>query len=138
MTTTSYLIAWLFYLLGCGAGCAVFWRMTRPLPWSLVKHYSRLSVVIILLVPFSIEPGSGYYAPALMIACLEGLFEEALPFSRAGLPLLFIWLSLMATITFGHFIWSRFANTPVDDDIEPLSDDLTQAHDELVTESQQR
>jgi len=88
----GYTLAWLAYIVGALAILLTGWRITRSMKreW---RHLLLVSVGALLLTPgvVWVEEGS-FWAPALFILVLDGLFENAEMASQAGLTLLGVWL----------------------------------------------
>lgn len=88
MTSGEYLQAWAYYLLGATLLIGCWWYLTRKLPWAEVRHLLRLVVIALLLIPWYSNTQQDLLSPALLIAVVEGLFDGADAFWRAGTPLL--------------------------------------------------
>lgn len=71
----EYLSGWLFYMLCVVALLAVFWQLTKRIPWVHVKQCLRLSVASILLVPAVVEDATLYWAPAWIKGLLTLIFS---------------------------------------------------------------
>jgi hypothetical protein len=86
----EYIIGWAVYLLAVLGILAVFWRMTRAIPWFYVKQSLRLIVATLFLVPTFVEKqittaSMEYLAPAWVKGVLQLVFsspEKALPVGK--------------------------------------------------------
>jgi hypothetical protein len=86
----EYIIGWSVYLVAVMGILAVFWRMTRSIPWLHVKQCLRLIVATLFLVPTFVEPQAiqssfHYLSPAWIQGILQLIFssiEKAIPIGR--------------------------------------------------------
>ena len=77
---------WIYYLAACAGLLLVGYRMVRVIKPVFVRWPVWGLVAGIALTPYSIGTDyPDYYAPAVIMFALEGLFEGE--FARAGLPL---------------------------------------------------
>lgn len=96
LSTSSYLIAWGFYLLGCVGGVSVVWYLTRNIRREELRNLLLLIVAVLLITPYYADPVQSYLAPALIMCLLEGLFEGPQAMWRTGVPLLVSLFGAMA------------------------------------------
>ena len=91
--TQDYTNGWLVYIAAAIGLLVVFWRITKGIPWSYVRHPLWITVTVFLLTP---AVGHAHFlAPAWIIGILELLFtgmESFLPMVRL---LLIVWLSAL-------------------------------------------
>jgi len=94
MTSESYVIAWLAYVLG-GFGLFAFWCwVTSGLSNRMVKLALRSLMFVMIMFPFNIGGGYSELAPGFLMLLLETVFEGGDAFFRVGTPLL---MALAAT-----------------------------------------
>ena len=92
----EYTITWAIYLLAALGLLAVWWRMTRVIPWVTVKQVLRVLVAAVILMPAPVVYGSTEWAPALFVLLLDiTVVKEtdamrAVPFLLYGLILGFV------------------------------------------------
>lgn len=83
---SEYTIAWVVYMLSAIGLIAVWWRITRPLPWKSLQQLLRVLVAAPLLMPAPVAQGSADWAPALFVLLFDMTLVEgtnpqwALPF----------------------------------------------------------
>lgn len=87
-TFEEYLIGWLVYMALIVGVLAVFWWLTRSIPWLYFKQVLRLIVSAILLVPVQIPETDALWAPAWVVGVLELIFAGPEGFMPIGLMLL--------------------------------------------------
>lgn len=87
-STAEYLTTWTVYLLSAAGLMVVWWFMTRLLPIAILRNMLRVSAAVALIMPYPVPEQEAFFAPAVMMTFLEGLFYEDLGFSHAGMPLL--------------------------------------------------
>ncbi len=107
-SSTSYLIAWVVYLLGSVGLMVVVWRLTQGVRLNPLKFFLRLSTAIVLLFPYVSDPTQDYLAPGVIIILLEGVFEGLEAMGRAGEPLLFTWLLVLVLAAAAQLSWRWF------------------------------
>lgn len=77
-------VAWTYYLIGVAGLFAFWWRITRPIRWSLVRRVLRAVMLVAMLCPFSVGEGYLDMAPAVLMVLMETLFEGLEGFNRVG------------------------------------------------------
>lgn len=80
---TEYTFAWIAYLLSALGLMAVWWRMTRILPWKGLQQLLRLLVAAPLLIPAPVAEGSSEWAPALFVLLFDMTLVEGTDPQRA-------------------------------------------------------
>lgn len=88
LTHEEYLMAWGVYLLAASGLFFAFWQMTRSLPWLFLKRVIRVSVMVVLFMPWFSYSEQDYLAPAYLITAFEALAQGSELWVRAGVPLL--------------------------------------------------
>lgn len=89
LTHEEYLTAWGVYILAASGLFSAFWQMTRTLPWLFLKRVMRVSVMVVLFMPWFSYSEQDYLAPAYLITAFEALALGSELWVRAGVPLLF-------------------------------------------------
>lgn len=108
LTQQEYLWAWLAYLLGAVACMAVFWVMTKNIPWRELRDVLRITAGVFMLVPWYSGEESAYLAPAWIASLLEGVFDGHEAFWRAGTPLMVsLVLALCLSSAAQAYLWWR-------------------------------
>ena len=87
MASSSYLIAWLWYLGATLVLIAVWWRWTRKLP-TLWRNVSRALPAAWALMPLTVALGHERLAPAWLVTVFEGFLRDEGDLRRGGLTLL--------------------------------------------------
>lgn len=87
-TFEEYVIGWLVYMGLIVGVLAIFWWLTRPIPWLYLKQVLRLIVSAILLVPVSVPETTNLWAPAWIVGALELIFGGLDGFMPIGQVLL--------------------------------------------------
>lgn len=72
-TTSSYMIAWLVYIVAVGGAQLLAWRISRVLRSPDLRAIFQLVVLAALITPARLEEGANYWVPAFMVALMEGL-----------------------------------------------------------------
>lgn len=86
MTTSSYFIAWIIYLLAVSGIGVVAWNLSRT--WRLeLKLISRTALLVLLLTPYFSDPAQNKLAPAILICLFEFVFGDIEVALKAGMPL---------------------------------------------------
>ncbi|RLT99305.1 hypothetical protein [Ketobacter sp.] len=104
----EYLTTWIVYLLAGVGLMAVWWRLTRVIPWYALRQLLRVAVAAVILMPAPVVYGGADWAPALFVLLLDAtLVKEAdtlraLPFLLYGLI-----LGLLALCADGLFRYWR-------------------------------
>lgn len=73
-TFEEYLIGWLIYMALIIGVLAVFWWLTKSIPWVYAKNVLRLIASAILLVPVRVPDTEAFWAPAWIVGALELIF----------------------------------------------------------------
>mgnify|MGYP003444274186 FL=1 len=77
---SDYTLAWAAYYAGALGALLVWWRMTRPLPWTPVRQLLRILVAALILVPAPVARGMEEMAPALFVLLFDlALIKEGDP-----------------------------------------------------------
>lgn len=108
ITAEQYFYGWVIYLVASLGLLFVWWYMTHRIPFKLLRNSLRLVAAAALLIPYPVEFGSSYLAPALVMSLLELLFVADGDFFRAGQPLItgiVAWLVLYFLL---EFLWWKF------------------------------
>lgn len=92
MTTNSYMIAWIIYLLAASVISLTAWHMTRRWP-TVVRHLLCVVLLTLLFTPYYSDPQQHKFAPAILICLFELVFGDSALGLKAALPL----LALLAT-----------------------------------------
>ena len=80
--------AWTVYVLLSLGALAVFWRITRAIPWKLFKNGLRAIIAALFLTPWTVSDGSTEWAPAIMVMLIEGVDQGVAAGSRGAQPIL--------------------------------------------------
>ncbi len=104
MTENEYMWAWIYYVIGAGLLVACWWYLTRRIPWMEIRYALRIVLAVALLVPWYTNTQQAYMSPALLIAIVEGLFDGAPAFWRAGTPLLSAMFAALVVTTIAFII----------------------------------
>ncbi len=88
LTHEEYLMAWGVYLLAANGLFFAFWQVTHALPWLFLKRVMRVSMMVVLFMPWFSYSEQDYLAPAYLIAAFEALAQGSEFWVRAGVPLL--------------------------------------------------
>ncbi len=126
MTETEYLYAWLYYLGGALILVLCLWFLVRNMAWPRIKYTLLVVVAVALVVPWYSDPQQSYLAPAIIASTVEGFFEGAEAFWRAGTPLLAAMggsLLLCVIISAVHWYFRR-SNSNVDRETPPSISDV--------------
>ena len=86
MTTNSYAIAWIIYLLAAGGISLIFWHMTRRWP-SLVRQLLSAILVVLLFTPYYSDLEQNKFAPAILVSLFEFIFGNSEMGLKAATPL---------------------------------------------------
>ena len=84
----EYLLSWAVYLLSALVCLFVWWRMTRPVAWTILRTWFRVTIAVLLLLPISESAGSQVMAPAIVAVMIEAMTEGIKAAERGGYPLL--------------------------------------------------
>lgn len=103
MSTSSYLVAWLWYLAAVLALVGVWWYWTRKLS-PLPRQILRVLPVTIALVPWTVEVGHERLGPAWLIVIFEGVLRDGGTGWRAGAGVL---AALLLTVLIVACMWWR-------------------------------
>lgn len=75
MTNTSYLLAWLIYILTCIGLCYSAWQLVKTqIKWP--GYVLGLPTLILLLTPYFSDAGQSRLAPALLTILFESAFGD--------------------------------------------------------------
>lgn len=88
-TFEEYLVGWVVYMALIIGVLAVFWWLTKSIPWMYVKSSLRLIASTILLVPVRVPETEVFWAPAWIVGVLEFIFTGVDAFIPIG-QILFI------------------------------------------------
>ena len=87
-THEEYLMAWGVYLLAASGLLFAFWQVTRNFPGLFITRVMRVSLLVILFMPWFSYGEQKYLAPAFLVAGFESLAHNSALWVRAGVPLL--------------------------------------------------
>jgi len=87
-TIEDYITGWFIYMGLIIGVLAVFWWLTRSIPWLHFKQVLRLLVSAILLAPVSVPETASLWAPAWIVGALELIFGGVEGFMPIGKVLL--------------------------------------------------
>ena len=76
LVVDDYAIAWLLYGGAALVLFAIWWRLTRSIPWRGLRELLRGMALVFLVVPAQVPAHPGMYAPAWAIAALESTVQE--------------------------------------------------------------
>ncbi|MFT6388212.1 MAG: hypothetical protein ACJAUP_001589 [Cellvibrionaceae bacterium] len=103
----QYISAWLFYIVCVVFLLAVFWRISKNIPWLHVKQCARLAVASLFLVPAIVEGTTIYWSPAwikglltLIFSGQEGIFPMAKVLLTAVLASFIIYFFILMALYF--------------------------------------
>jgi hypothetical protein len=133
LTAEDYATSWIMYLIGAAGLLVVWWFITRKIPIKLLRDLLRLSAAILLLVPFPVLNQEQFWAPALGMSLLEAVFGQSQGFSRAGIPVLIIWVFVIAFYLLVDTLWQRYRQRRQAAKQEHAA--LMKEHDEMVADS---
>jgi hypothetical protein len=89
MTTSSYIIAWLIYLLAASGTSFMAWHLSRH--WQTTTQYAiRTSLLVMLFTPYFSNPEQDKFAPAILVSLFELVFGEHQMGLKAASPLLML------------------------------------------------
>lgn len=71
-----YLLVWAGYLGVSLVALFAWWQLTRWVAWRALRELLRATLVIILLVPWSVPSSPEHYAPAVVVVAIETFFQE--------------------------------------------------------------
>ena len=108
LTTEDYIFFWVLYLVGAAGLLVVWWFITRRIKYRMLRDVLRLSAAVFLLMPFPVLNQEQFWAPALGMSLLEAVFGQAQGFGRAGIPIIIIWLFVVAIYLLGDTLWQRY------------------------------
>lgn len=103
MSTSSYLVAWLWYLGAVVVLIGVWWYWTRKLP-TFTRNLTRVLPVAWALTPWTVTLDHERLAPAWLVAIFEGLLREQGSGWRAGIAVL---LSTLLAVSVVALLWWR-------------------------------
>ena len=85
----EYVAAWSAYYLAVIGLLAVWWRITRPLPWTFLKQLLRVLVAAVLLVPAPVAADMSELCPAIFVLLFDVLLIKEGDPLRASVYLLY-------------------------------------------------
>lgn len=135
LTTEDYLTYWAMYLIGALGLLVVWWFITKKIPNKLVKDGLRLSVAVLLLMPFPVLNHEQFWAPAVGMTFLEIIFGQNQSIGRTGIPLLIVWAFSLAFYLLVETLWSRFKLKRQESSVEHAT--LMKEHDDMVAEAKE-
>lgn len=109
MASSSYLIAWLWYLGATLVLAAVWWRWTRKLP-PLWRNLARALPMAWALMPLSVTLGHERLAPAWLVTVFEGVLREEGDVVRGSVALLIA--TLLAVLAVAGTWWLERRRAP--------------------------
>ena len=87
-TQAEYINGWLAYVAAAIVCYWCFWYFLSRLPVKPLRPVLLGAMAGLLFIPWTVEPGQSFLAPAWLIAGSDGAFESVEAFWRAGKPLL--------------------------------------------------
>ena len=102
----DYLLSWGIYLLSAMVCLFIWWRMTRPVAWAVLRGWLRVSVAVLLLLPLSAYEGSQSMAPAVMALVFESMTMGVDASGRGGYPLLMTITAACLLVFLYHMLWA--------------------------------
>ena len=104
----EYIMTWAVYLVAAVGLMAVWWRLTRFIPWQTPKQVLRVVLAALILMPAPVIYGSADWAPALFVLLLEVTVAKEADTMRAVPFLLYgLILGLLALFADGLFRYWR-------------------------------
>ena len=116
LESSETLMAWGAYLLAAVGIMAVWWRLTRFIPWMLPKQLLRVMLAALLLVPAPVSGVNSDWAPAIFVLLFDmTLVDQRDPLRAVSYLLYAQGLALVVLILDGlarHFLFNRSAEVP--------------------------
>lgn len=113
LESSETLMAWGAYLLAAVGIMAVWWRLTRFIPWMLPKQLLRVILAALLLVPAPVSGVHSDWAPAIFVLLFDmTLVDQKDPLRAVAYLLYAQGLGLVALVLDGlarHFLFNRTA-----------------------------
>jgi len=107
MTSSSYIIAWIIYLLAASGISFIVWNLSRQ--WRIeLKYISRISLLVLLFTPYFSDPEQNRLAPAILISLFELVFGDKQMGLESATPLVLIW-AVSAAIALLYILTRRSA-----------------------------
>lgn len=103
MSTSSYLVAWVWYLGAVLVLVFVWWHWTRKLP-STVRNLIRVLPAALALMPWTVEQEHARIAPAWLVAVFEGFLRDGENGWRAGIAVL---IAVIISVLLVTVVWWR-------------------------------
>jgi len=72
----EYVATWGIYMAGVVGLLAVWWRLTRFIPWYVPRQILRVLPTVLVLVPAPVQVGGIDYAPALFVVLLDSVLVK--------------------------------------------------------------
>lgn len=101
MSTSSYLVAWLWYLGAVLVLVGVWWYWTRKLP-ALARNLARALPAAWALMPWTVQLDHSRLAPAWLVAIFEGFLRDQGSGWRAGIAVL---LATVLAVLLTVLVW---------------------------------
>ncbi len=98
MEITTYIWAWVFYLLSATGLIMIFWRITRGVRWRRTRRTSRALVAVLLLTPINIVEGESWLAPAYLVGAYDWVLGQNERALEAGMYLAWAFAILITVI----------------------------------------
>jgi hypothetical protein len=100
MTTSSYFIAWIIYLLAASGVCLIAWKLSAH--WRITLSYvSRAALLVLLFTPYFSDPAQNKLAPAILITLFEFVFGDSQMALESGTPLaLLLAISMLLSLIY--------------------------------------
>lgn len=86
-TAEDYLYGWLIYFVSGLVFFACWWYLTAKVSLFGARLILRVVCLVTMFTPWYADPELDYLAPAVLMAAMEGIFDGASSFWRAGGPL---------------------------------------------------
>ena len=86
MTTNSYTIAWIIYLLAAASINFTVWHMTRRWP-GLLRQLLSIVLLVLLFTPYYSDLEQNRFAPAILISLFECTLGDTVIGLKAATPL---------------------------------------------------
>ncbi|MCG8535575.1 MAG: hypothetical protein MI808_10815 [Pseudomonadales bacterium] len=110
LESSEYVLAWLAYLLSAVGVLAVWWRVTRFIPWMPLKQLLRVLVAAPMLIPAPVAEGALEWAPALFVLLFDiTLVKEGDPLRGLAFVLYAQFIGLLVLVADGliRYWWSK-------------------------------
>lgn len=109
MTESSYLIAWLVYLLAASGCLIIGWRMTKNIRWFGLQLFWRALFTALLLSPVYLNPEQNWLVPAYLVGSYDWILGKPERAQEAVEVIGFVFL-----FTFGVGIVDRIIRSRVE------------------------